>query len=148
MGDARRQDSTTSDSTGQDSTVRIAAVADVARRLLPDAAVITDRARLRTYECDGLAHYRVTPALVVIPQDAAQLAGIVRACAEQGVPFVARGSGTGLSGGALPHAEGVLVRDDGGDLVGAVGVTGDTSDNDEAAAVAGITGAGLTAQVD
>ncbi len=109
MGDARRQDSTTSDSTGQDSTVRIAAVADVARRLLPEAAVITDRARLRTYECDGLAHYRVTPALVVIPQDAEQLAGIVRACAEQGVPFVARGSGTGLSGGALPHAEGVLV---------------------------------------
>ena len=71
--------------------------------------MITDRARLRTYECDGLAHYRVTPALVVIPEDAAQLAAVVRACAEHGVPFVARGSGTGLSGGALPHAEGVLV---------------------------------------
>ena len=64
--------------------------------------MITDRARLRTYECDGLAHYRVTPALVVIPEDAAQLAAIVRACAEHGVPYVARGSGTGLSGGALP----------------------------------------------
>ncbi len=71
--------------------------------------MITDRARLRTYECDGLAHYRVTPALVVIPQDVEQLAAVVRACSEHGVPFVARGSGTGLSGGALPHAEGVLV---------------------------------------
>jgi glycolate oxidase len=87
----------------------IAAVAGVARRLLPEAGVITERARLRTYECDGLAHYRVTPALVVIPEDAAQLAAVIRACAEHRVPYVARGSGTGLSGGALPHAEGVLV---------------------------------------
>ena len=87
----------------------IGAVVDVARRKLPKEAVITDRARLRTYECDGLAHYRVTPALVVIPEDATQLAAIVRACAENGVPYVARGSGTGLSGGALPHADGVLV---------------------------------------
>lgn len=84
-------------------------VASRARELIPDDGVITDRARLRTYECDGLAHYRVTPALVVIPESAEQLAGVVRACAEHGVPFVARGSGTGLSGGALPHAEGVLV---------------------------------------
>ena len=75
----------------------------------PTEGVITDRARLRTYECDGLAHYRVTPALVVVPEDAAQLAAIVRACAEHAVPYVARGSGTGLSGGALPHAEGVLI---------------------------------------
>jgi glycolate oxidase len=85
------------------------AVAAVARRLLPADGVVTDRARLRTYECDGLAHYRVTPALVVIPQDAAQLAAVVRSCAEHTVPYVARGSGTGLSGGALPHAEGVLI---------------------------------------
>ena len=109
MGDATQDTSTTSEGSGLDSSGRIAAVAEVARRLLPEAGVITDRARLRTYECDGLAHYRVTPALVVIPQDAEQLAALVRACAEQAVPFVARGSGTGLSGGALPHAEGVLV---------------------------------------
>jgi glycolate oxidase len=87
----------------------LAAVAEVARRALPPEAVITDRSQLRTYECDGLAHYRVTPALVVIPPDAGSLATIVRACHDHGVPFVARGSGTGLSGGALPHAEGVLV---------------------------------------
>src|SRR6185312_4197177 len=93
--------------TGRDGA--LAAVTARARKLLPEAAVITDRARLRTYECDGLAHYRVTPALVVVPEDASQLASVVRACAEHGVPYVARGSGTGLSGGALPHAEGVLV---------------------------------------
>ena len=90
-------------------TTGLEAVADRARALLPEAGVITDHARLRTYECDGLAHYRVTPALVVIPEDTAQLAAVVRTCAEQQVPFVARGSGTGLSGGALPHKEGVLI---------------------------------------
>ena len=82
---------------------------DAVRGVIPAAGIITDRTRLRTYECDGLAHYRVTPALVVIPEDAAQLATVIRACAAHGVPYVARGSGTGLSGGALPHAEGVLV---------------------------------------
>jgi glycolate oxidase len=79
------------------------------RPLLGEEAVITDHQRLRTYECDGLAHYKVTPALVVLPRTAAQVAAVVRACADAGVPFVARGSGTGLSGGALPHADGVLV---------------------------------------
>jgi glycolate dehydrogenase FAD-linked subunit len=71
--------------------------------------VVDDRQELRTYECDGLAHYRVVPALVVFPQTQEQCATAVRACAEAGVPFVARGSGTGLSGGALPHADGVLI---------------------------------------
>ncbi|MEU4160218.1 FAD-linked oxidase C-terminal domain-containing protein [Actinoplanes sp. NPDC026670] len=76
--------------------------------LAPDQ-LITDRQRLRTYECDGLSHYRVVPAVVVLPRTAAQVAAVVRACAEERVPFVARGSGTGLSGGALPHADGVLI---------------------------------------
>jgi len=84
-------------------------VVDRVRAAVPEDGVITDHARLRTYECDGLAHYRVTPALVVLPETTEQLAAVVRACAEHGVPFVARGSGTGLSGGALPHADGVLV---------------------------------------
>ena len=79
------------------------------RAELGDDAVITDRARLRTYECDGLTHYKVTPALVVLPRSTAQVADVVRACIDAGVPYVARGSGTGLSGGALPHADGVLV---------------------------------------
>ncbi|MGH3914715.1 MAG: FAD-linked oxidase C-terminal domain-containing protein [Pseudonocardiaceae bacterium] len=77
--------------------------------LLGAAAVITDRQRLRTYECDGLTQHRVVPAIVVLPRTAEQIAAVVRACAAAGVPFVARGSGTGLSGGALPHAAGVLI---------------------------------------
>jgi glycolate oxidase len=87
----------------------LAAVERRARELIGPEGVISDHMRLRTYECDGLAHYRVRPALVVIPDDAEQLAAVVRACAEHQVPFVARGSGTGLSGGALPHADGVLI---------------------------------------
>ena len=71
--------------------------------------IVNDRQELRTYECDGLAHYKVIPGLVVLPRDATECARTVRACVEAGVPFVARGSGTGLSGGALPHAEGVLI---------------------------------------
>ena len=71
--------------------------------------VLTDPLELRTYECDGLTSHRATPALVVLPGSAEEVAGVVRACAENGVPFVARGSGTGLSGGAVPHEEGVLI---------------------------------------
>jgi glycolate oxidase len=76
---------------------------------LGDRKVIDDRQQLRTYECDGLAHYKVVPGLVVLAGSTADVAAAVRACDEAGVPFVARGSGTGLSGGALPHADGVLI---------------------------------------
>ena len=71
--------------------------------------VITDRLELRTYECDGLTSHRSVPALVVLPGTAAEVASVVAACAAAGVPFVARGSGTGLSGGALPREDGVLI---------------------------------------
>jgi glycolate dehydrogenase FAD-linked subunit len=74
----------------------------------PDA-VVTDPLELRTYECDGLTSHRAAPALVVLPQTAEQVAAVVRVCAGAGVPFVARGSGTGLSGGALPRTDGVLI---------------------------------------
>jgi glycolate oxidase len=87
----------------------IEALATRLRREIGAAQIITDRQELRTYECDGLAHYKVIPALVALPHTAAQVAAVVRACAEAKVPFVARGSGTGLSGGALPHADGVLI---------------------------------------
>src|SRR6266705_6864381 len=71
--------------------------------------VITDPHQLRTYECDGLTSHRCTPAIAVLPETAEQVAAIVAACAQARVPYVARGSGTGLSGGALPRADGVLV---------------------------------------
>ena len=79
------------------------------RAELGAAKVIDDRQELRTYECDGLAHYKVVPGLVVLAETTADVAAVVTACNEARVPFVARGSGTGLSGGALPHADGVLV---------------------------------------
>ena len=63
--------------------------------------VITDPLELRTYECDGLTAHRSVPALVVLPSSAAEVALVVASCAAAKVPFVARGSGTGLSGGAL-----------------------------------------------
>jgi glycolate oxidase len=71
--------------------------------------VLTDRAQVRTYECDGLTNFRVTPAIVVLAESREHVVDTVRLCAAAGVPFVARGSGTGLSGGALPVADGVLL---------------------------------------
>ncbi|WP_406044877.1 FAD-binding protein [Micromonospora sp. NBC_00898] len=91
------------------TTTEIDALAAVLRAALGAERVISDRQELRTYECDGLAQYKVVPALVALPADAAQCAAVVRACVAAGAPFVARGSGTGLSGGALPHADGVLI---------------------------------------
>jgi glycolate oxidase len=73
------------------------------------ANVISDPPRLRSYECDGLTGYRVVPALVLLPKTAEQVAAAVRVCATHGIPFVARGAGTGLSGGALPVADGVVI---------------------------------------
>ncbi len=78
-------------------------------RVLDARDVISDPVQCRAYECDGLTGYRVTPRLVLLPRDAAQVAAAVRVCAERGVPFVARGAGTGLSGGALPVADGVVI---------------------------------------
>src|ERR671927_1317541 len=77
--------------------------------ILGPEGVISDREQLRTYECDGLMNYRVIPELVVLPESAEQVQQIVKVCYEEGIPFVARGSGTGLSGGALPVEAGVLI---------------------------------------
>ena len=71
--------------------------------------VVTHPHQLRTYESDGLLQYRVSPRAVVLPGSAQEVRDVVRACFEAGVPWVARGAGTGLSGGALPHEEGVLI---------------------------------------
>jgi glycolate oxidase len=73
------------------------------------AHVLTHPDALATYRSDGLAHYRETPLAAVLPTNAEQVRDVVRACFETQVPWVARGSGTGLSGGALPIKEGVLI---------------------------------------
>src|SRR3984957_18821183 len=71
--------------------------------------VITDPLELSTYERDGLTSHRSVPALVVLPAAALEVASVVAACAAAGVAFVARGSGPGVSGGALPREDGVLI---------------------------------------
>jgi glycolate oxidase len=71
--------------------------------------VLTEGGELATYQSDGLLHYRQPPLVAVLPADAEEVAAVVRACFEAQVPWVARGSGTGLSGGALPLADGVLI---------------------------------------
>ena len=71
--------------------------------------LIVERNQLQTYECDGLAVLRSLPAAVVLPRTTAQLQGVVTICARHGIPFVARGAGTGLSGGALPDDRGIVI---------------------------------------
>jgi glycolate oxidase len=74
----------------------------------PDG-VIKRKDELLTYECDGLTGYRQRPALAVLPRTTEQVAAIVRLCHEHKIPWVARGAGTGLSGGALPLEQGLLI---------------------------------------
>jgi len=71
--------------------------------------VITEPEQLRVYDCDGLTGWRSQPELVVLPGTTEEVQAVVRICAREGVPFVARGAGTGLSGGALPVAEGIVI---------------------------------------
>jgi len=76
--------------------------------LLPDA-VIVDRAAKKPYETDGLTAIREVPGVVVLPRSVAEVASVLAVCREHALPLVPRGAGTGLSGGARPHAQGVLL---------------------------------------
>ena len=77
--------------------------------VLPTDGLITKTEGLRVYESDGLSAYRGLPAVVALPRDASQVREVLKVCAELGVPVVARGAGTGLSGGALPSPGCVLL---------------------------------------
>jgi glycolate oxidase len=77
--------------------------------ILGPEGLISGREQLRTYERDSLAGYAAVPKLAVLPETAEQVQKVVKVCHDEGVPFVARGSGTGLSGGALPLEEGILI---------------------------------------
>ncbi len=92
-------------------TVRATEVAlrQALAEFLPPEALLTDAEDLRPFECDGLSAYRQLPLAVVLPDTIEQVQQIMRVCQRLQVPVVARGAGTGLSGGALPHAEGVLL---------------------------------------
>ncbi len=71
--------------------------------------LITAQSQLQTYECDGLTNFRVLPGAVVLPRNVQQVQAVVRLCACHRIPFVSRGAGTGLSGGALPAAGGIVI---------------------------------------
>ena len=77
--------------------------------ILPASAILTDPEALRPYECDGLSAYRRLPLLTVLPDRVDQVQAILRLCSKLGVAVVARGAGTGLSGGALPDEGGILL---------------------------------------
>jgi glycolate oxidase len=76
---------------------------------LGEEHVVTHRHQLRTYESDGLLQYAVTPGAVVLPGSTEDVQLVVRSCHRAGIPWVARGAGSGLSGGATPVADGVLI---------------------------------------
>jgi glycolate oxidase len=77
--------------------------------ILGDKGVVQRKEELLVYECDGLTSYRQRPAVVVLPRSTEQVAALVKVCDRHNVPFVARGAGTGLSGGALPIEDCVLI---------------------------------------
>src|SRR5688572_20042529 len=79
------------------------------RDFLPASAVLFDHEDVKPYECDGLSAYRQVPMVVAMPETEEQVCRILRLCHEMRVPVVARGAGTGLSGGALPLGDGVLL---------------------------------------
>ncbi|HRF72861.1 MAG TPA: FAD-linked oxidase C-terminal domain-containing protein [Accumulibacter sp.] len=79
------------------------------RELLPAHALLAEEEDMRPYDCDGLTAYRQLPLLVALPEDEAQTQAILRVCHELRAPVVPRGAATGLSGGATPHSDGVLV---------------------------------------
>ena len=79
------------------------------RACLPPESILFQEDERRPYECDGLSVYRQLPMLVVLPESIEQVQQVLRLCSEHQVPVVARGAGTGLSGGALPLSDGVLL---------------------------------------
>jgi len=79
------------------------------QKVLPQRAVLRSADERRPYECDGLSGYKALPGVVVLPDCLEQVCSVMRLCQQYSVPVVARGAGTGLSGGATPHPEGVLL---------------------------------------
>ena len=92
-----------------DRRQRQALVVHALTPLLPPHALLWQREDTVPYECDGLTAYREMPLAVALPETEAQLAAVLAACHRLGVPVVARGAGTGLSGGATPHTLGVTL---------------------------------------
>lgn len=79
------------------------------RVVVPEHCILARDEQKRPYECDGLSLYRQLPLIVVLPENETQVQGVLRAAKRLNVPVVTRGAGTGLSGGAMPHAQGILL---------------------------------------
>jgi glycolate oxidase len=79
------------------------------RAIVGDRGLISSSEELHTYECDGLTNFRVLPCAVLLPASTEQVQSILRLCHREKIPFVARGAGTGLSGGALPVENGIVL---------------------------------------
>src|SRR5271167_3143610 len=79
------------------------------RSLLDNRGLVSSHEEMQTYECDALTNFRVMPRAVLLPTTTEQVQAIVRICHREKIPFVARGSGTGLSGGALPVENGIVL---------------------------------------
>lgn len=88
---------------------RLNEVASALRNLLGEDRVLVGEENTRPYECDGLVLHRQTPPVVVLPQSSEEVAAVLQLCESKAVPVVPRGAGTGLSGGATPHKNGVLL---------------------------------------
>lgn len=86
-----------------------AALVEALEVFLPAECILHELEDVRPYECDGLSAYRQLPGVVVLPRDETEVCRVLTLCKQRGVPVVARGAGTGLSGGALPHPGGVLL---------------------------------------
>ncbi|HVW68548.1 MAG TPA: FAD-linked oxidase C-terminal domain-containing protein [Steroidobacteraceae bacterium] len=95
--------------TGPEHATRQAEVAAALRRVLPADCVLSRPEELRPYECDGLSVFRCKPMLVALPRTEQEVRDVLLTCRRLEVPVVARGAGTGLSGGATPHETGVLL---------------------------------------
>jgi glycolate oxidase len=95
--------------TATDRTQRQQQVIAALAAVLPTHALLWRSEDTTPYDCDGLTAYRQSPLAVALPETEAQVAAVLKACHALGVPVVARGAGTGLSGGAMPHAEGVTL---------------------------------------
>ncbi len=91
------------------SPQRLQLVLSALRTHLPEHCLLWREPETVPYECDGLTAYRQRPMIVALPETETQVAAVLRTCHELNVPVVARGAGTGLSGGALPHAQGVTL---------------------------------------
>src|SRR5579884_2159177 len=96
-----------SDPAAAASPARRAMLLHALQASLPQDTLLWQEAQLRPYECDGLTAFRQLPLAVILPKTEAQVRQALLICRSLEIPVVARGSGTGLSGGAMPHAGGV-----------------------------------------